>query len=59
VFTRRAHVPLPTKIHIAARIGLRRIKNRLVALPPAGSGRATPGNASERTRTYVHTSLHE
>jgi 15-cis-phytoene synthase len=59
VFTRRAHVPLPTKIRIAARIGLRKKKNRLAAPPPTGGGRGTPGNVSERVQTYVHTSLHE
>lgn len=59
VFTRRAHVPLPTKMRVAAAIGLRRKKDRRYAPPPAGDGHATPDNEPDRSQSDVHASLHE
>ena len=59
VFTRRAHVPLPTKIRVAAAIGLRRMKNGRSTSPPAGNGYGTPGNESDHTQSPVHSSLHK
>jgi len=59
VFTRRAHVPLPTKIRVAAAIGLRRKKTLRSAPPRAGQGHETPGDKTYQAQSDVRASLRE
>lgn len=59
VFTRRAHVPLPTKIRVAAAIGLRRKKTLRSAPPRAGQDHGTPGDTTYHAQSDVRASLDE
>jgi len=59
VFTRRAHVPLLTKIRVAAAIGLRRKKTLRSAPPRPGQGQETPGDTTYQSQSDVRASLRE
>jgi 15-cis-phytoene synthase len=56
VFTRRAHVPLPVKIRVAAAIGLRRKILRRSGHPPAGRPGVTPDNTTDHVPSDVRAS---